>query len=423
MANNKTHRRARGEGSIFKVKDKKGNIQWRAKCPVGYDSDGSLKYQYYYGKSQAEVKEKIEATKGDIRNNTFVEPNKVTMQQWLDNWLNVTMKGNVKDTTWLIYESLIRIHIVPAIGGIRLLNLQTSHIQKLYNEKLISGRADKKKNKETGELEQKEGGLSPKTIRHMQQIIHGALKQAIKEKLISVNPADAVRLPKLVKVEMKTLDMEQVKKFLDVASTDKFYKRYFAAYLLELYTGLRRGELLGIRWKDIDMKNRKITIIQQLVKVGSTLVIRELKTESSQNRVIAIPDEVIQVLKDHKKIKIEQYKTLGFDDIEIKKLMSEGLIFTNELGNLLQPRNFLRNFKGALKAAGIDPIRFHGMRHTFALLSLQQGVDIKTLQSDLGHESIETTLDRYGHVNEAMKRDAASRRSGLLKEIVNGNKV
>lgn len=405
-------RRAKGEGSIFKVKDKKGNIQWRAKCPVGYNSNGSLKYQYYYGKSQAEVKEKIEVAKSDVRNNTFIEPNKVTMQQWLDNWLNVTMKGNVRDTTWLIYESLIRKHINPEIGGIRLMNLQTSHIQKLYNEKLVTGRADKK-----------DGGLSPKTIRHMQQVIHGALQQAIKEKLISVNPADSVRLPKLIKQEMKTLSIEQVTKFLEVASTNRFYKRYFAAYLLELYTGLRRGELLGLRWKDIDIRESKIKVVQQLVKVGSTHIIRELKTESSQNRVIAIPDEVIQALKAHKKVKAEEYHTLGFDDIEIKKQLTEGLVFTNELGKPLQPRNFLRNFKGALKVSGIDPIRFHDMRHTFALLSLQQGVDIKTLQSDLGHESIETTLDRYGHVNVEMKREAANKRSGLLKEIVNGNKV
>lgn len=102
-------------------------------------------------------------------------------------------------------------------------------------------------------------------------------------------------------------------------------------------------------------------------------------------------------------------------------MTTEGLVFTNELGKLLQPRNLLRNFKGALKAAGLPHIRFHDMRHTFALLSLQQGVDIKTLQSDLGHESIETTLDRYGHVNEKMKRDAAEKRSELFKSIITEN--
>jgi integrase len=389
-------RRAKGEGSIFKRK----NGKWAAKVPIGNTNSGSIKYRYIYGNTQKEVKEKVEAIKGDIRNNTYVEPNKVTVKQLLDTWLNVTIKNNVKDTTWLIFESLIRIHIIPSIGGIRIMDLQTSHIQKLYNEKLEGGRADKIKNKETGKLETKRGGLSPKTIKHIHFIMQSALKQAVKEKLVPSNVAEAVRLPKTIKKEMKTLDIEQVKLFLQVASTDPFYKRYYAAYLLELYTGLRRGELLGLRWKDVDFTHGKIKVVQQLVKVGSKHVIRELKTDSSQNRIIAIPTEVAEALKGHREMKKSQYKELGYDDITIKKELSDGLIFTNELGKILQPRNFVRNFKGALKASGIDPIRFHDMRHTFAVLSLQAGTDVKTLQSDMGHESIKTTLDRYGHVNE-----------------------
>jgi integrase len=404
-------KRAKGEGSIFKRSDG----SWSAKIPIGNTSSGSIKYQYIYGKSQKEVKDKVDGIKGDVRNNNYAEPNKITVANWLDNWLNVVMKNNIKDTTWLIYESVIRNHINPTLGGIRLMNLQASHIQKLYNEKLEGGRADKQKNKKTGKLEQKEGGLSPKTIKHIHHVIQGALKQAIKEKIISINVAEAVKLPKLIKKEMKTLDIQQVTKFMEVASTDAFYKRYFAAYLLELYTGLRRGELLGLRWKDIDTKNGKIIVVQQLVKVGTKHIIRELKTESSQNRVIAVPGEVLQALKEHKNIKKEEYKVLGYDENRIKKEMIDGLVFTNESGKLLQPRNFLRNFKGALKKAGLNTLRFHDMRHTFALLSLQQGVDIKTLQSDLGHESIETTLDRYGHVNEEMKRSASDKRSELLK--------
>jgi integrase len=354
-----------------------------------------------------------------VRNNSYVEPNKVTVEQLLDNWLNVTIKTTVKDTTWLIFESLIRIHIIPNIGGIKLINLQTSHLQKLYNEKLEGGRADKIKNKETGKLETKKGGLSPKTIKHIHFIMQAALKQAMKEKLVPSNVAEATRLPKTIKKEMKTLDVEQVKHFLQVSRTNPFYKRYFAAYLLELYTGLRRGELLGLRWKDVDFANRKIKVVQQLVKVGSNHVIRELKTDSSQNRVIAIPTEVIEALKDHRAIKKDQYKDLGYDDVTIKRELSDGLLFTNELGKVLQPRNFVRNFKGALKASKIDPIRFHDMRHTFSLLSIMAGADIKTLQSDLGHESIETTLDRYGHVNETMKRDASDKRSELLRSTLN----
>lgn len=401
-------RRAKGEGSIFKTTNKNGKVLWRGKVPVGINPDGSIKYQYVSGKREMDVKEKVDTLKGDVRNNTYAEPNRITIKQWLDTWLNVTIKEAVKDTTWLSYESMIKKHINPAIGGIRLMQLQTSHLQKLYNEKIKGGRSDGK-----------EGGLSPRTVRYIHQVINGSLKQAVKEKLISVNVSESVRLPKDPKKEMKVLELEDVSRFLETAKTNRYYKHYYAAYLLELYTGLRRGELLGIRWKDIDLKNRNIQVRQQLVKVGSKHEIRELKTESSQNRVISIPDEMIHELKDHKQKQEEFLKDLGYNDLQIKEQFKTGLVFVNEIGTgFIQPRNFTRNFKGVLKTAKLGDIRFHDMRHTFALLSLQQGVDIKTLQSDLGHNSIETTLDRYGHVNDEMKRDAANKRSGLLKKIV-----
>ena len=408
MANKRTHRRAKGEGSIFKRKD---GI-WAAKIPIGNNSDGSIKYRTVYGKTQAEVKLKVDEIKGDVRSNVYAEPNKIIVSQLLDTWLNVSIKESVKNTTWLSYEVMIRKHINPAIGGIKLMQLTTSHLQKLYNEKMKGGRADGK-----------EGGLSPRTVRYIHQVIFGALEHAKETKppLITVNVADtkALKLPADPKKEMKVLEVENVYKFLETAKSNRFYKRYYPAYLLELYTGVRRGELLGIRWKDVDLKTGNIHVVQQLVKVGSKHEIRELKTESSQNRTISVPEEIVEALKEHKKAQEEYLQELGFNDLQIKEHFKTGLVFINEIGTgFIQPRNFIRNFKGCMKAAKLPEIRWHDMRHTFALLSLQQGVDIKTLQSDLGHNSIETTLDRYGHVNEEMKRDAANKRSGLLKKII-----
>lgn len=399
----KSSRRAKGEGSIFKRKDG----TWSGKIPIGYNSNGSVKYRYVYGKTQGEVKNKVDELKGDVITNNYVDPNKITITQWLNNWLNITIKESVKETTWLSYESMIRKHINPAIGGIKLMQLQTSHLQKLYNDKMKGGRADGK-----------EGGLSSRTVRYIHQVMNGALDQAVKEKLVPTNVSESVRLPKDPKKEMQVLAVEDVSKFLETAKNNRFYKRYYSAYLLELYTGMRRGELLGIRWKDIDLKEGNIHVVQQLVKVGSKHEIRELKTASSQNRVISIPSEMVDTIKFHKKIQEEQLKELSYDDLKIKEQLKNGLVFISETGDFIQPRNFIRNFKGVLKTAKLGNIRFHDMRHTFALLSLQQGVDIKTLQSDLGHNSITTTLDRYGHVNSEMKRDAANKRSGLLKEMV-----
>lgn len=310
----------------------------------------------------------------------------------------MTIKESEKVTTWLSYESMIRKHIIPSIGGIRLNQLQASSLQKLYNDKIKSGRADGK-----------EGGLSPRTVRYIHQVINGALQQAVKEKIIPVNVAESVRLPKDPKKEMRVLSIKDVSVFLETAKNSRLYRRYYPAYVTEFYTGLRRGELLGLRWCDVDLKKGRIQVCQQLVKEGSKHSIRELKTESSQNRIINIPSEVIDVLKIHRKEQEEHLRVLGYNDLQIREHFKNGLVFINELGGYIQPRNFTRNFKGVLRAAKLGNVRFHDLRHTFALISLQAGADLKTLQSDLGHSSIQTTLDQYGHVNEDMKREAADK--------------
>ncbi len=397
--------RANGEGTLFKRSDG----LWVGRIPNGYKPDGSVKYIQYTGKLQSDVKEKMDKAKSDLRTNTYVEPNKITVKEWLDSWLNVTIKESVKETTWLSYKGIINTHIIPEVGGVKLLQLQTSNLQKLYNDKLNGGRTDKRK--VDGKMVNKEGGLSPRTIRYMHIIIHSALDQAIKEKIMQINVSESVKLPKNPKKEMKTLQVHDINKFLSAAQSS----RYYTAFMVELYTGLRRGELLGLRWKDIDFKNSKIKVIQQLVKEGSKHVIRELKTEKSQNRVISIPDEVVQELKDHKKRQAEERKLLGLSELY------DGLIFTAETGTFVQTRNFDRTFKAILKKAKLEDIRIHDLRHTFALISLQAGADIKTLQNDLGHESIQTTLDKYGHVNEEMKRDASNKRSQLMKSLLSNS--
>jgi integrase len=189
----------------------------------------------------------------------------------------------------------------------------------------------------------------------------------------------------------------------------------YAAYLTELYTGLRRGELLGLRWRDVDLKGCKISINQQLITENGKPVISPLKTKGSK-RTIAIPGEVSEAIKAYKDFKRAELKDNGFNDIQIKEMLApDKILFTTSEGTPFEPGNFVRNFKSLLKTVGLpEDLRFHDMRHSFAVISLQQGVDIKTLQSDMGHTSIETTLDRYGHVNEDMKRAAANKRAGTF---------
>ncbi|WP_019912428.1 tyrosine-type recombinase/integrase [Paenibacillus sp. HW567] len=399
-------KRANGEGSVYK---RKSDGKWVGQLQVGLKLDGTAKYKAVYGNSQKEVVAKMDDIKGNLRSNSYVEPSKITLGSWLDTWLDITIKNKVKDTTWLLFENLIRNHIKPSLAAYKLPQLRAVDVQKLLNEKSSSGRMDGKG-----------GGLSPQTLKHIYQVLKMSLDQAVLEKTLPENIMSAVNPPKQASQEIPILTTEQVGVFLSFVRTDTHYKRYYPAYLLEIYTGARRGELLGIRWTDLDTVNMKVTFVQQIVRVGGKNNIRDLKTGSSQNRVVVVPEEVVSVLKEHKRDKRREFKALGYNDIEVQEMLTEGLIFTNTLGKPMQPRNFTRSFKLALKAAGVPDRSFHSLRHFFAIWSLQNGVDIKTLQSDLGHDEIKTTLDRYGnHVNMEMKKDAAQKRSQL--SIISGN--
>ena len=409
MANNKHYgggnkagkRRGNNEGSIVRLKDGR----WYGRVRVGYKPDGSPKMAHIYDMKRENVQDKIRDAIGKVKTNSYIEPSKITIGDWVTKWLTDYMNNAVKDSTYISYKNTADKHIIPTIGGIKLSKLTTGDLQRLYNSKLVSGRADGK-----------EGGLSPRSVRYIHQVMHGALEQARKEKIIPHNVAEETRLPKNPKKEMQSLNVEDIVKFLDTAKKPR-YKNYYPTYLLELYTGLRRGELLALRWQDVDFKRRNIHVVQQLVKVGTKHFIRELKTESS-NRNISIPAEVVTVLKEHKKKREQQLKEFGKNDIEIKKHFKTALVFVSQTGGIIQPHNFLRSFKGVLKTAGIDDMPFHSMRHTFALMSRKSGVSLDVLQNDLGHTTIKTTIDQYGHIDNEMKQDASEKRSQLLKACI-----
>jgi len=385
-------RRSNNEGTLFRRSDGK----YVAKITVGWKENGQPKYKYFVGDSQEDVLKRWEEAKGEVRTGVFVEPNKVLFKDWINVWLDTVKKNSLRNSTRTLYRSLADNHIIPAIGGIKLQKLQAAHIQELYNAS-------------------QEKGLKPQTIIHFHKIVNGSIKQAIKEQLLTFNPCTAVVLPKIEEQEMQTISIEQAKEFLEVARTHRLYKRLYAAYLTELYTGLRRGELLGLRWRDVDLKGCKISINQQLITENGKPVISPLKTKGSK-RTIAIPGEVSEAIKAYKDFKRAELKDNGFNDIQIKEMLApDKILFTTSEGTPFEPGNFVRNFKSLLKTVGLpEDLRFHDMRHSFAVISLQQGVDIKTLQSDMGHTSIETTLDRYGHVNEDMKRAAANKRAGTF---------
>jgi integrase len=385
-------RRGNGEGSITKRKDGR----WQGYVTVGYDPETEKpKKKYFYGKTRKEVQEQVNEALGKVRTGTYREPSKLTMAEWLTTWLNDYMKPSLRPTTWENYEIQVMRHILPALGHLRLSQLQTSNLQKLYNDKLSNG----------GRLDGKEGGLSPRSVRYIHTLIHAALEQAKKEGMITINVADAVKLPHDPKKEIQCLDTEGVKKLLTAARETK----HFPAYFLALNTGLRRGELLGLRWRDVDLKEGTVTVTQGLIRTKGGLKFQEPKTKLS-NRTIGISPQVVSVLKDHKKRQNEERLSAG--EAYNKE---HDLVFCNELGEPICPRGFTRHFERLLKRAGLEgKVTFHGLRHTFATLSLQEGAAARTVQEALGHHKAAFTLDVYSSVTDKMKKEATDKIGNLL---------
>jgi integrase len=388
-------RRGPGEGSITQRKDGR----WQASIQIGYDPEtGRPKRKYFYAKTRKEVQQRLAEIAPKVQAGTYREPSRLTCAEWFSTWLNDYMKMSLRPTTWESYRYQVDGHIIPALGHLRLPQLQTAHIQRLYNEKLASGR-----------LDGKPGGLSPKSVRYIHTVIHSALEQARKEGLIAINPAAAARLPKQERPEIKYLGVAEAAIFLATAKESK----HFAAFFLALNTGMRRGEILGLRWQDLDLEAGQLAVNQGLVRVsGKGLVLQEPKTALSK-RVINLAPAVVQVLKNRKKQQAE-YRLMAGGAYDEKGL---DLVFCNELGEPICPRAFTRVFERLIKKAGLD-VTFHGLRHTFATMALEQGVDVKTIQETLGHHSAAFTMDVYSSVTAKMKKEAADRVGDLLASLL-----
>ena len=376
-------KRANGEGSIRKRKDGR----WEGRYTAGHDPEtGKAIYKNVLGRSQAEVKEKLKQAIREAQALDITKAGKYTVGEWMEVWFQDYAKIKVRPSSHQTYQGYIHNHIRPNIGDIPLEKLTSLDLQKLYKKLLTTGRVDRL------EAKRQPKGLSAKTVRNIHQILSSALKLAQEQRLILANPAEGCALPRVEHQEMKTLTTVQLASFFREARESGVFELYY----LELATGLRRGELLGLKWEDVDLARGDLRVRRQVSRINGEVVEAPLKTKNAY-RTLPLAEDTVSVLKEQR-----------------KKVGNSPWVFPSPNGGPISPDSVLHMLHRVLKRAGLPKVRFHDLRHTFATLALQNGVDVKTVSGMLGHFSAGFTLDTYAHITSAAQRQAAQTMGSVL---------
>jgi integrase len=373
-------KRGQGDGTIRQRKDG----SWEARFTLGKDSAGKQKQKSIYGKTEKEVKDKLKLIMAELVKNTYIEECSIPFYSWLETWLKTYKKNTIRKSTYETHENAIRRHIKDSdIGSTTLSKLKPYHLQKLYNEKLDT--------------------LSPATVKRLHVILKDALKQAYKCDMITSNPADKVKPPAMEKADIKIMTVDQQKHFIQALETETLR----VAFLLAMQTGLRLGELLALRWEDIDIENRKINVKSTVRRIYGKLELQQPKTKNS---VRSVPLMGIMIKE------IERYNI----EWKIRKMANKkewgnkNYIFCTASGNLLEPRNFTRVFKRILRNAELPDFNFHALRHTFVSRLLEAGEDAKTIADIIGHKKSSFTLDTYAHILPEKKQLAVEKIASIF---------
>lgn len=401
MTQKKKSRNAAGQGSIRQRSDGR----WEGMYTVGYDpGTGKQIRKSIYGRNQQEVRRKLAKITVEIDNGTFLEPSELTFGEWLDTWVqNYCL--NVKPRTRQLYQSSIEVRIKPNLGAVKLKKLTAPMIQRFYND-LFKGKLRGKRGKSPRTSCRKH--LSPKSIKNIHGIIHRALSVAVRVGAIPQNPSEAIELPRIERPDIKPLPEEYFSVFLHALEGD----RYEIPITVDIFTGARQGELLGLPWSSVDFEHGTITIKQQLQKQpdGSHKLV---PTKNDKPRIITPAPFVFDLLrKQHAKQAEWKLRSGKFWN------NSNNLVFTNELGGHLTASNIYRHFKKTAKAIGLPKMRFHDLRHTYAVYSLESGADVKSVQTSMGHYSAAFTLDTYAYSTKQMQKQNAEKMQVFAESLL-----
>lgn len=387
---NKKKRSAAGGGTLRKRSDGR----WEARYTVGFDpATGRQIQKSVYGSTQKEARQKLSQIVAELDAGTYHEPCKMTLGEWLDIWLADYQNG-VKESTAFLYRRQVDLYLRPALGRIRLEQLDAHTIQHLYNQlRKDDGKAP----------------LSPKSIKNIHGVLHRALQQAVRLNYIRFNPASACILPRSVKKEIRPMSDQQTAQFLMLLQGNK----YELPLKVDLFTGLREGELLGLKWECVDFDQGTIRVVRQLCRErqkGGKYYFSAPKNDKS--RTLMPAPYVMNLLRTQRARQAQQRLLAG------AAWQDSGLVFTNEFGRYLSYRALYDSFKQIARQMGLPELRIHDLRHTYAVNSIRAGDDIKTVQSNLGHATAAFTLDVYGHFTDDMRMESSQRMEKFIAGIL-----
>ncbi|NAZ74942.1 tyrosine-type recombinase/integrase [Kineococcus sp. T13] len=368
-------KRANGEGTLFKRKDG----SWQG--AVSYiDDTGARKRWTVYGKTQAEARTKLREARERLDAGHPVKDTAMTVGTWLQQWMSGALVASDRSqSTKDLYTTIARVHLVPTIGQRRLDQLRPTDVEALIVLK-------------------RDQGLAGSTIRTIYTVLRGALDVAVRDGLVKRNVTNAVKRPAVERREATYLSAEQAQELLLAVRGD----RIEPIVRLMLATGLRRGEALGLHWRDVDLDQCLLRVRSALSRTSSGLQVGDVKTERSR-RLIPLPRSTADMLRTHHRKQAEERLAAG------PAWVDTGMVFTTEIGTPLEPRNVLRRFKTLTQRSGLDDAHLHTLRHSTASFLLASGTHIKVVQEHLGHSSYAITADIYSHVTPTQAREAADR--------------
>ena len=380
-------RRPQGDGTIRKRSDGR----WEARIIIGHKNDGTPMYKSAFAKTQKSALKELHHLIELYRDVDLTEDCRMTLGEWLDKWLDEYMIFTVRESTLDSYRAMVKNQVKPFIGGKQIASLTTADMQKFYNKIKKEGRV--REHPIHGKT------LADSMVRGIHMMLHEALDTAVKERLIAKNPTNGTTVPKCNYPEKQILGDSQLETFLEAIKGEEYWDTFF---YVEVMTGLRRGEICGLKWQDINFEENKLQVKRSVsVKKGGGVSIGETKTESGV-RCIQMPPSVAELLQNRKQRAITEWVFPNFMHPE----------------QPISPATAYRKLKLILKHAGLPLIRFHDLRHTFATHATHGGVDPKTLAGILGHTNASFTLDTYTHVTNDMQKAASNIVGNIMQNIM-----